>query len=192
MRKLLTFIVMLVAVMTAFDHLHLPSNTPLATKQDSVTTSQEAPISEPAVVVAAPVEPAVSPPIPPTPTPVSAAPNPPPTPPAKVVGGCEQYRALLSKYDWNVRVMMAVMQAESTSKGVPCNRLAVGDTKPIRGVLAPSCGLLQVRTVAAWRGTCDQLKDPAFNIAIAHKIYKGQGMSAWGAYTNGSYLKYLR
>ncbi|MBI5117602.1 hypothetical protein HZA56_14085 [Candidatus Poribacteria bacterium] len=111
-------------------------------------------------------------------------------------GGCEQYRKLIASHDWDVRVMMAVMEAESTNYKVQpvihCDSQVVGDNFPINGVLAVSCGLFQVRTVAEWRGTCDQLKDPEFNVDIAYRIYQGQGMSAWSAYTSGAYLKYLR
>lgn len=82
---------------------------------------------------------------------------------------------------------MAVMQAESG-----CRQDAVGDTWAIGGVTAPSCGLFQVRTIAAWRGTCDQLKDPAFNVEKAYKVYQGQGWKAWTMYTNGRYLTYLK
>ena len=60
-----------------------------------------------------------------------------------------------------------------------CNPAAVGDNYPIAGVLAPSCGLLQVRTIDPARGTCEQLKDPAYNIAAAYKIWQGQGYRSW-------------
>lgn len=100
--------------------------------------------------------------------------------------GCEPYLSLVEKYDWDVKVMMAIMQAESS-----CNPSSVGDNYPIRGVLAPSCGLFQVRTVSAARGTCEQLKDPAFNIEKAYGIFKGQGLTAWSVYSNKKYLNYL-
>ena len=100
--------------------------------------------------------------------------------------GCEAYRPLLAKYGWDVTVMLAVMEAESH-----CNPHAVGDDYPINGVHAKSCGLLQIRTIAPWRGTCEQLQDPAFNIDIAWKVYQGQGMKAWSAYKNGAYKRYL-
>lgn len=83
--------------------------------------------------------------------------------------------------------MMAIMQAESS-----CIPDRVGDNYPIRGVLAPSCGLFQVRTISAARGTCEQLKDPAFNIEKAYGIYKGQGLTAWSVYTSGKYLTFLK
>ena len=70
--------------------------------------------------------------------------------------------------------MMYAMQKESG-----CNPQAVGDNYAIAGVYAPSCGLLQIRTVDPARGTCDQLKDPAFNIQKAYEIWTTQGYRAW-------------
>jgi hypothetical protein len=87
---------------------------------------------------------------------------------------CEAYRGLISQYNWNVETMMTAMRLESG-----CNPGAVGDNYPIAGILAPSCGLLQVRTISPERGTCEQLKDPAFNIQKAYEIWLGQGYRAW-------------
>ena len=87
--------------------------------------------------------------------------------------GCEAYRGLIAKYDWNVETMMYAMQKESS-----CNPLAVGDNYPINGLLAPSCGLLQVRVLSG-RPSCEELKDPATNIAAAYNIWKSQGYRAW-------------
>lgn len=36
-----------------------------------------------------------------------------------------------------------------------------------------------------------KLNDVDFNLKIARKVYDTQGITAWGAYTNGSYKKYL-
>lgn len=100
--------------------------------------------------------------------------------------GCAQYLPLVEQYDWDARVMLAIMEAESH-----CKTDAVGDTWEIGGIYAPSCGLFQVRTIAEWRGTCEQLQEPAFNIDTAYKVYQGQGYSAWSVYNNGTYKKYL-
>lgn len=103
-----------------------------------------------------------------------AAPEPQPVAVTRVAGGCEQYRPLLEQYaGWSVDTMLYAMQKESG-----CNPAAVGDNYPIAGVHAPSCGLLQVRTLAG-RPSCEQLKDPATNVAAAHAIWKGQGYRAW-------------
>lgn len=112
-------------------------------------------------------------------------------PVAIVATGCEQYRAEISKYDWDVRTMMAIMEAESTHEGISCNSNAVGDNYVINGLLAPSCGLLQIRTLVG-RPTCDQLKDPATNIEWGYKIYQSQTYTAWSKYTNKGYLEYLK
>jgi hypothetical protein len=106
-----------------------------------------------------------------------AAPEPQPVAvaaPQPRAGGCEQYRVLLQQYaGWNVDTMLYAMQKESG-----CNPHAVGDNYPIAGVHAPSCGLLQVRTLAG-RPSCEALKDPATNVAAAYSIWKEQGYRAW-------------
>lgn len=81
--------------------------------------------------------------------------------------------------------MMAIMEAESG-----CISGKIGDNYPINGLLAPSCGLLQVRTLEG-RPSCDQLKDPHTNIEWAHKIYTGQGLRAWSVFLSGKYLKFM-
>jgi len=175
MRNLITFIVILIGLVSVMDRVHAPHNAAIANTVKSAVTSQE---------ISKKQEPKIE----------AATYDTPPPPKYTRLGGCEQYRKLISQYDWNVRTMMAVMEAESFNRveKISCDSQAVGDDFPIAGLHAVSCGLMQVRTVAAWRGTCDQLKDPEWNIATAYKIYQGQGMSAWSAYTNGSYLQYLR
>lgn len=93
--------------------------------------------------------------------------------------GCEHYRQLVAQYAWNVEVFMRICNAESGG-----NPYAVGDTYPINGLLAYSCGLYQVRELPG-RPSCEELKDPATNIAWAYRIYQGQGLSAWSVCTNG-------
>lgn len=111
------------------------------------------------------------------------------TPPAPTTQpqskSCEAYRSLVAQYDWDAGVMLAIMKAESS-----CNPGAVGDDYPIAGVHAPSCGLLQVRTLPG-RPDCISLKDPATNIRTAYLIFKSQGYRAWSVYSNGRYAKYL-
>jgi hypothetical protein len=79
--------------------------------------------------------------------------------------GCDNYVHLIQKYDWNVTTAINVMRAESG-----CRPTAVGDTKPIKGVLAHSCGLFQVRTLRG-RPSCEELKNPETNVAWAYKLY---------------------
>lgn len=89
-------------------------------------------------------------------------------------GNCEAYRSLVSQYNWDIETMMYAMQKESS-----CNPNSIGDNYVINGVYAPSCGLLQVRTLTPSRGTCEELKDPAFNIQKSYEIWRSQGYSAW-------------
>jgi hypothetical protein len=105
--------------------------------------------------------------------------------PQPVAQGCESYRAIVSQYNWDANVAMAVMQAESS-----CNHVAVGDNWAINGLHAPSCGLFQIRTLPNRPG-CEQLKDPNTNVAWAYKLYLARGWQPWSVYNNGKYLRYL-
>lgn len=99
--------------------------------------------------------------------------------------GCLVYRSLLDIYDWDVDLMTAIMKAESG-----CKPDVVGDNYPIAGVYAPSCGLLQIRTLAG-RPSCEILKDPKTNIEWAYKIFKSQGYNAWTVYQTSAYKRFL-
>lgn len=107
--------------------------------------------------------------------------------------GCEQYRPLFEKYEWDVKIAMAIMGAETRGR---CNADAVGDNYPINGLLAVSCGLMQVRTLVG-RPDCETLKNPATNIEWAHKIYQASvargssGWYPWSTYNDGKYLQYI-
>lgn len=91
-----------------------------------------------------------------------------------VAGNCESYRYLLAQYPgWNVDTMLYAMRGESS-----CNPYAIGDAYVINGVYAPSCGLLQVRTLAG-RPSCAALQDPATNIQTSYQIFLSQGYGAW-------------
>ena len=102
-------------------------------------------------------------------------------------GGCERFRPLVQKYDWDVNTMLAIMQAESS-----CNPNETGDkslTFQQNGrTYGYSVSLLQVRILPG-REHCDS-HDPATNIACAYRIWKGQGYEAWTVYTNGKYRRY--
>ncbi len=101
--------------------------------------------------------------------------------------GCEQYRSLVSQYDWNVNVAMKVMEAESTvwidGVRMPCYKDAVNDTPATRDY---SIGLFQINLYGANarnRPSEEALKDPATNVAWAYKLYSGNGKSfigQWG------------
>jgi hypothetical protein len=103
----------------------------------------------------------------------------------KVPVVCRDYYNLLKQYDWDVNIMLAIMKAES---GCDTNR--VGDNYPIGGLLAPSCGLLQIRTLAG-RPSCEELKRSETNVEWAYRLYKANGYKPWSVYNNGQYTRYL-
>lgn len=93
----------------------------------------------------------------------------------QVPQGCAAYVPLLQQYDWNYRVMEAVMQAESS-----CNPNAVNPTN-YDGV--GDYGLMQLHG--------QEIFDPATNVAHAYAIWQRQGYHAWSTYNNGAYLRYM-
>ena len=96
---------------------------------------------------------------------------------APVAAGCE--------IAYN-NIMRAICMAESGGR-----HDAVGDNYVIAGLYAPSCGLMQIRTLAG-RPSCDELKDPKVNMEWAWKISnQGTNWTPWSVYTNGKYLRYL-
>lgn len=100
--------------------------------------------------------------------------------------GCELVRQEASKYSWDVDVVVAIAKAESN-----CNTNAIGDNYPINGVYAPSCGFMQIRTLAG-RPSCEELQDPATNILWAYKVSgSGTSFKPWSVYQSGKYLKHL-
>jgi hypothetical protein len=86
--------------------------------------------------------------------------------------GCERYRPLFERYDWDVRIAMAISASESG-----CNPNAVSPTN--------DHGLMQLHGVPIY--------DPAKNIEYAyyHKYRTERGWYHWTDYTNGKYLRYL-
>jgi hypothetical protein len=98
---------------------------------------------------------------------------------AKVNSTCNDYRDIVARYDWNVDIAMAIMQAESG-----CNPRAA-NWNDNHGVCMGSFGLFQISCHGG------QIYDPKHNIEVAYAKYKARGWQPWGAYTNGSYLKYM-
>lgn len=125
----------------------------------------------------------------PTPNP---APEPAPAAPQRPVG-CENYRALVSQYNWDVRTMMAVMQAENQACDPNRNNLSAGETHyGMDGnvICVGSYGLMQMGCL---HFTDNQDgNDPATNIAVGYEIWKKQGYNAWTMYRNGEYKKFMR
>lgn len=54
-----------------------------------------------------------------------------------------------------------------------------------------SVGLLQINTLVHKNYSVSQLLDPYTNAREALRIYRAQGLRAWGAYTNGSYRTHM-
>lgn len=91
-----------------------------------------------------------------------------------VAQGCDAYSRMIAQYDWNAKVMTAVMRAESS-----CDPYAV-NTHNYDGVY--DYGLLQLHG--------QRIYDPADNIAAAYRLWRVQGYGAWTAYNSGAYLRY--
>lgn len=91
---------------------------------------------------------------------------------------CEAYRPLVAQYKWDVRIAMAIMQAESGCRAVTPDNSAIN----YDGVA--DHGLFQLHGIA--------VTDPAANISIAYnQKYLTQGWQAWSVFNSGAYLKFL-
>lgn len=96
-------------------------------------------------------------------------------------------QSLLRQAGWpeNLIVTMAAIgMAESGGRECVIGTLANNEY---------SVGIWQININPALKRpwTKTQLCDPLFNARVAFQIYGQQGLKAWGAYTNGSYRKYL-
>jgi soluble lytic murein transglycosylase-like protein len=105
------------------------------------------------------------------------------TAPVRATEGCEQYRDIVSQYDWDVNTMLAIMRAESS-----CNPASINYTDG-HGSCVGSYSLLQVGCLH-FRDGEDKL-DPETNIAVAYRVWKSGGYTPWTCFTNNSYLQYL-
>jgi soluble lytic murein transglycosylase-like protein len=87
--------------------------------------------------------------------------------------GCALYEPMVAAYsDWNVQIMMAIMQAESG-----CDPMAYNPS---------GCfGLFQVNGYGA-------IFDPQTNIADAHAKWVSRGYTPWTTYTSGAYLRFMQ
>ena len=52
-----------------------------------------------------------------------------------------------------------------------------------------SFGIMQIACVHV--KDTSRLFDPEYNLQVARRIYDAEGWRPWGAYTDGSYLRYL-
>lgn len=92
----------------------------------------------------------------------------------KAVAGCEQYRPLLAKYDWNVDTMMRIMSSES--RCLPTNHNWTDN----HGVCKGSFGLLQIGCLHGYSAA--YLENPTNNITAAYKVWKSSSYGAWSTY----------
>lgn len=92
---------------------------------------------------------------------------------------CSKWVNEVEKYDWNTSMIIRIMYLESR-----CAANAVGDGHLIfsDGINGISCGLLQVRILPERKVTCQEMKNPKANIAMAYAIYKSQNYNAWSVY----------
>ena len=92
---------------------------------------------------------------------------------------CEGFRPLVAKYDWNVDIAMAVMNAESGCRTNALGRNTNGTN---------DAGLFQVNSI---HDTTDRRYQPEHNVALAYKIYAARskwdssGWKAWSVCLNG-------
>ena len=84
--------------------------------------------------------------------------------------------------DWPADVAFAICMGESGGKPTAVNR------RDKHEGCNGSYGLFQI--ACFWANPNDML-DPHQNVKKAHWLYKRSGWQPWGAYTNGSYRRYL-
>lgn len=90
---------------------------------------------------------------------------------------CEDYRDLVSKYDWEVDIALQIMRLESG-----CKPWEVNDN-PLTGDY--SVGLFQINLFgdnAKYRPSEEWLKVPENNVAYAYKLYTGRKWKDWTTY----------
>ena len=141
-----------------------PRKAPTLPKEKEKAPTEQQPVPKPETVVA-------------TQEPVKA-PEPAPQP-----QGCDEYRSLVQQYDWDARIALAVMEAESSCRPDATNFNTNGSTDR---------GLFQINSVHLSKvASPGLLFDPAINIRVAYSVYQGSGWRAWSAFNNGKHLKFL-
>ena len=106
--------------------------------------------------------------------------------------GCEQYRPLFDKYDWDARIAYAIMRAENRT----CDPLR--DNTGLNEDGTNDVGIMQInsRHVASGFTTEESRRDPVQSIDTAYRLYKDRmrwdadGWNAWSSYLSGEYLKF--
>lgn len=93
----------------------------------------------------------------------------------------------LQQAGWNVEIiplMTAIIFGESSG--------CLDAINPGKTTREYSIGLAQINTLAHPQYDQSLLaSDPVYNLRAALQIYQRQGLRAWGAYTNGSYKRFL-
>lgn len=94
------------------------------------------------------------------------------------VAGCNQFRHLVEKYDWDTELVMKIMELESSCRPeVVNNNPKTGDH---------SIGLMQINLFKYLKNTRpneEELKDPAKNLEFAYKLYTSRGnYKDWSTY----------
>ncbi|MEW1951056.1 transglycosylase SLT domain-containing protein [Pseudarthrobacter sp902506025] len=91
---------------------------------------------------------------------------------------------MIGQYDWDFDTALAVCQAESQGRAEAFN--------PSNYDGSNDKGLFQINSVHVGRFIGDEERfNPTANVTAAYKIYLGSGWSAWSAYNNETYKKYL-
>ena len=101
-----------------------------------------------------------------------------------ITGNCEQYRSIVSQYDWDTELMLAIMRAESG-----CNPNGINWQDSHNGCVA-SYGLLQIACIHFKEG--EDKVNPQTNIAVAYRVWKSQTYNAWSVYLHGSYKQFMK
>lgn len=99
----------------------------------------------------------------------------------------KQLQDILRAAGWDenlIVTMAAVGMGESSG-----NSSAVNPGIPVGREF--SVGLWQINTKVHKTYTVEQLKNPAINAKEALRVYKSQGLKAWGAYSDGRYKEHL-
>lgn len=83
--------------------------------------------------------------------------------------------------------LLALMSAISKQESNHCDS-AVGTIAKGKEI---SVGIFQINSLVHKKHTVEELKNPNINAQEAYRIYKTQGLNAWGGYYDNRYKKYL-
>ena len=93
--------------------------------------------------------------------------------PVAASGGCEAFRTIVSEFDWDVSIAMAVMRAESGCRPDAYNGSNYNGSN--------DAGLFQINSIHVESGliTDSGRMDAKENVRAAYAIYRGSGWKAW-------------